>query len=277
MGASAAEAVVQVTGLDHVQVAIPEGGEDRARAFYGDLLGLVERAKPEALVARGGCWFAGPGIELHLGVERPFAPAAKAHLAVQVADLDAARAELAAAGVLIEDGGPDVGLRRIHVRDPFGNRLELVGTGRSPGRAGVVAQRGGFEISTDRTRLDLEWLVGALSERAYWALNRSRDTIARSIAGSTCYGVYRGDRQVGLARVVTDGATFAWLCDVFIDEAWRGRGLGAWLIETIVAEPGLAGLRRFVLATRDAAELYRRHGGFEPLPNPERWMARFRD
>jgi len=138
------------------------------------------------------------------------------------------------------------------------------------------ATRDGFEISTDRARLDLDWLVAALSDRAYWAVGRSRDTIRRSIDGSRCYGLYEGSRQVGIARVVTDGATFAWLCDVFIDEAVRGRGLGAWLVETIVAEPDLADIRRFALATRDAGQLYRRHGGFESLPNPERWMARIR-
>ncbi|MGH2513947.1 MAG: GNAT family N-acetyltransferase [Candidatus Limnocylindrales bacterium] len=138
------------------------------------------------------------------------------------------------------------------------------------------AQRDGFEISTDRSRLDLDWLGAALSERAHWARGRSRATIVRSIDGSVCYGIYHGPEQVGFARVVTDQATFAWLCDVFVDEAWRGRGLGAWLVETIVAEPDLAEIRRFLLATRDAGELYRTHGGFEPLPDPEHWMARIR-
>ena len=100
--------------------------------------------------------------------------------------------------------------------------------------------------------------------------------IDRSIEGSTCYGIYRRARaRSGFARVITDGATFAWLCDVFIDEAWRGRASAAWLVETIVAQPELADIRRFLLATRDAAELYRRFG-FETLPTPERWMARIR-
>lgn len=100
------------------------------------------------------------------------------------------------------------------------------------------------------------------------------EAIVRSIEGSLNFGVYTEGRQVGFARVVTDEATFGWLCDVFVDEASRGLGLGSWLIETIVADPRLAGLRRFVLATRDAGELYRRHGSFGPLPNPERWLAR---
>lgn len=141
----------------------------------------------------------------------------------------------------------------------------------------TTVTRDGYEISTDKDRLDIDWLVSALSERAYWAQRRPRELIVRSLANSRCYGVYTGGRQVGFARVVTDEATFAWLCDVFVDEAWRGRGLGSWLVETIVAEPELASLRRFILATRDAAELYRRHGGFDALPFPERWMARVND
>jgi GNAT superfamily N-acetyltransferase len=84
--------------------------------------------------------------------------------------------------------------------------------------------------------------------------------------------VYRGDRQIGFARVITDYATFGWVCDVFVDEAERGGGIGGRLIDAIVTEPRLQGLRRLVLATRDAHDLYRRHGGFVPLVHPERWM-----
>jgi catechol 2,3-dioxygenase-like lactoylglutathione lyase family enzyme len=265
---------VQVTGLDHVQLAIPAGGEEAARAFYAGLLGLAEVTKPPALAGRGGCWFSAAGLSLHLGIEQPFTPARKAHVALGVEDLDAARAALVDAGVPVLDDAADIGRRRFYASDPFGNRIELVERSGPRTADGVRARRGPFEISTDRGRLDLAWLVGALSERAYWSVGRSAAAIQRSVEGSVCYGVYRGPQQVGIARVVTDGATFAWLCDVFIDEAWRGQGLGIWLIETIVAEPDLAGIRRFILATRDAGELYRRHGGFEPLPNPERWMAR---
>jgi catechol 2,3-dioxygenase-like lactoylglutathione lyase family enzyme len=265
---------VQVTGLDHVQLAIPAGGEDAARAFYSGLLGLAEVAKPAALTGRGGCWFRGPGLSLHLGIEQPFAAASKAHVALGVEDLDQARAALVGAGVPVVDDDVDIGLRRFYLSDPFGNRIELVERPGPRSATGVRASRGQFEISTDRARLDQAWLVAALSERAYWSVGRSAEAIRRSVEGSICYGVYRGPQQVGIARVVTDGATFAWLCDVFIDEAWRGQGLGIWLIETIVTEPDLAGIHRFILATRDAGELYRRHGGFEALPNPERWMAR---
>jgi GNAT superfamily N-acetyltransferase len=98
--------------------------------------------------------------------------------------------------------------------------------------------------------------------------------VETAIANSLCFGLFRGAEQVGFARVVTDYATFGWLCDVFVDEQHRGRGLGKWLIETVVAHPDLASIKRLLLATSDAHELYRRYGGFEPLQNPERWMGR---
>jgi len=115
-----------ILGLDHVQLAMPRGGEARARAFYGGVLGLAERAKPADLAARGGCWFAAPGVELHLGVEEPFRPAAKAHPALLVADLAAMRARLARHGVAFKDGTPLDGYARGDVADPFGNRIELM-------------------------------------------------------------------------------------------------------------------------------------------------------
>lgn len=131
-----------------------------------------------------------------------------------------------------------------------------------------------YEISTDLDRLDIEYIHRYLSEVSYWALGRSRSVVEKSIRNSLCFGVYDGSRQVGFARVVTDYATFAWLCDVFIDETCRGLGLGKRLVQTVMAHPELQGLRNFILATRDAHELYRRYGGFEPLPVPERIMAK---
>ena len=130
------------------------------------------------------------------------------------------------------------------------------------------------EITTDRSRLDIAYIHRYLSEECYWSIGRSRAVVEKSIANSLCFGVYDGERQMGFARVVTDYATFAWLCDVFVDAAYRGQGIGKWLVETVVAHPELQGMRNFVLATRDAHELYRQHGGFEALPAPERWMAR---
>lgn len=131
-----------------------------------------------------------------------------------------------------------------------------------------------IEISTDRSRLDIAYIHRYLSEECYWSIGRSRAVVEKSIANSLCFGMYDGDRQMGFARVVTDYATFAWLCDVFVDAAYRERGLGKQLVENVVAYPDLQGMRNFILATRDAHELYRQYGGFEALAAPERWMAR---
>ena len=132
----------------------------------------------------------------------------------------------------------------------------------------------GYTISTDKTRLDTGLIHDFLSEDSYWAQDRPYDVVERSIDHSLCFGVYAGTEQVGFARVVTDYVTFAWLCDVFIVESHRGRGLGKRLVETVVAHPDLDGIRLFSLATRDAHELYRRYAGFEPLEVPEKWMVR---
>ncbi len=133
-------------------------------------------------------------------------------------------------------------------------------------------QRDSLVISTDPARLDLEAICDFLA-RSYWAPKRPRSTIEQSLRNSLVFGVYDGGRQVGLARVVTDYATFAWLCDVFVHEDYRGRGIGKWLMGSIVSHPGLQGVPRFLLATRDAHGLYSQFG-FAPLNAPERWMDR---
>lgn len=120
---------MQIIGLDHLQLAMPAGGEAQARGFYGDLLGLSEIAKPAELAPRGGCWFRGPGVDLHLGVEQPFAPARKAHPALLVADLEACRARLERAGVAITPDATVPGVRRFYAADPFGNRIEFIQAG----------------------------------------------------------------------------------------------------------------------------------------------------
>jgi catechol 2,3-dioxygenase-like lactoylglutathione lyase family enzyme len=115
-------------GIHHVQIACPRGSEDASRAFYAGVLGLVEKPKPPALAPRGGCWFTGYGIELHLGVEQDFRPARKAHPGLLWPDLDALAARLTAAGypVIWADADEVPGLRRFHSEDPHGNRLEFL-------------------------------------------------------------------------------------------------------------------------------------------------------
>lgn len=131
---------------------------------------------------------------------------------------------------------------------------------------------GEIEISTDPARLDLERIHAALAT-SYWSAGRSREVVAKSLANSLCFGAYDGARQIGLARVVTDRATFAYLCDVYVEPEFRGRGVGKRLMSAVVAHPDLQGLRRFQLVTRDAHGLYEQFG-FTPLANPERHMER---
>lgn len=122
----AAPAPGRIVAVDHVQLAMPSGGEDQARAFYRDLLGLPETPKPPHLAARGGCWFETDGAKLHLGVETDFRPARKAHPALRVVGLETLVERLRAAGVSIVDDEPLPGHDRLYVEDPFGNRIELL-------------------------------------------------------------------------------------------------------------------------------------------------------
>ena len=131
-------------------------------------------------------------------------------------------------------------------------------------------RKGNDEISTARERLDLEVIHGFLAS-SYWATGIPRATVERALAGSLNFGLYRGGAQIGLARFVTDGATFAYLADVFVLPDYRGEGLATWLVGTALTHPALAGLRRLLLATRDAHALYAR-AGFAPLERPERFM-----
>lgn len=133
-------------------------------------------------------------------------------------------------------------------------------------------RRGDFCVSTDPSRLDRAMIYRALAG-SYWAAERPTAIIDRSLEHSLVFGLYHGDTQIGLARVVTDYATFAWICDVVVDDAWRGQGLGTWLMECVTDHPQLRGLRRQLLATHDAHEIYRRVG-FVPLAVPERWMEK---
>ena len=134
-------------------------------------------------------------------------------------------------------------------------------------------QRDGFTISTDPARLDLDGIYAYLSN-SYWASGIPRDVFERSVRHALCFGVYEGARQVGFARVVTDFATVAYVGDVFVLEAWRGRGLSRWLMEVVMAHPELQGFRRWILLTRDAHGLYEKFG-FTPLEDPGRWMEKW--
>lgn len=136
------------------------------------------------------------------------------------------------------------------------------------------SQRPGFVLSTDPARLDIAAIHSFLSTEAYWCLGIPRLVLESAIAHSLCFGVYKTgmpEQQAGFARVISDFATFAYLCDVFILREYRGLGLGKWLVSRIQAHPNLQGLRRWSLATRDAHGLYAQFG-FRPLSSPERWM-----
>lgn len=129
----------------------------------------------------------------------------------------------------------------------------------------------GFLISTDKNRLQLEVIHTYLSTESYWAQNIPVATVKAAVEGSVCFGVYSGFKQIGFARIVTDGATFGYLADVFILKEYRGKGLSKELMKFIMEYPPVQNFRRFMLATRDAHKLYEKYG-FRPLSTPDRFM-----
>lgn len=137
-------------------------------------------------------------------------------------------------------------------------------------RRPFARRRGEYEVTTDPARVDLKAVHAAL-KRSYWARDIPRATLARAIEGSRGYSLLHSGRLVGFARVVSDGATFAWLCDVYVLESERGKGLGKWLIACVRADPYLKGLRNFLLRTRDAHGLYAAQGWKAPA-NPSSYM-----
>lgn len=137
-------------------------------------------------------------------------------------------------------------------------------------------QRGEYTISTDRARLDVAAIHEYLSTESYWAQGRDFETVRRAVENSLPFGLYKGARQIGFARVVTDYATFAWLADVYVLDEFRGEGLGKWLVEVVLSHPDLQRLRRWILGTRDAHELYRRFG-FVEVERPEFYMHKIGD
>lgn len=135
----------------------------------------------------------------------------------------------------------------------------------------MATPSGAIEISTDPGRLDRELIHAFLSRESYWALGVAREVVDRAIDGSLPFGAYEHDVQVGFARAVTDGATFAWMADVFVVSSHRGRGLGRRLVEAVLAHPQVRGARNVLLATADAHGLYSPYG-FTALTKPERYM-----
>lgn len=146
-------------------------------------------------------------------------------------------------------------------------------------RADVVPvqewQRGAYRVTTDRRALDVD-AIHAFLTRSYWSPGISRELVERAMRHSLCFGLFEHDRQIGFARYATDHTRFAYLMDVYVLESHRGQGLGQWLIACTLEHPSIARCRRLLLTTRDAQEFYRPLG-FSELPNPERWMERFRD
>ncbi len=135
------------------------------------------------------------------------------------------------------------------------------------------SQNGEFNISTDHSRLQIAIIHKYLSEESYWARERTYEQTVTAIKNSLPFGVYKGENQIGFARIVTDYATFAYLGDVFILPEYQGKGLGKFLMKAILEHPDLQGFRRWILATKDAHELYGKFE-FSALRHPERWMEK---
>ncbi|MDO9301309.1 MAG: GNAT family N-acetyltransferase [Anaerolineales bacterium] len=138
----------------------------------------------------------------------------------------------------------------------------------------IETHRDSFTISTDPSRLNMNAMYDFLS-RSYWAKTRPRERTDEAFANSLVFGVYEDSRQIGMARIVTDFSVVVYLCDVFIHEDFRGHGLGKWLMQTMLENPALSHIRRWLLATDDAHGLYQQFG-FEPLSDVEKWMQRLR-
>ncbi len=131
-----------------------------------------------------------------------------------------------------------------------------------------------YLISTEPARLDVDAIHAFLS-RSYWAEGIAKPVVARAIEHSLCFGLYQHDKQIGFARIITDRTAFAYLCDVYVLEAHRGKGLASWLMQCVIDHPDLQGVRRFCLFTKDAHKLYERFG-FAPMLNTDRYMEIFR-
>jgi GNAT superfamily N-acetyltransferase len=136
-----------------------------------------------------------------------------------------------------------------------------------------LVERDGCAVSTDPARLDVTAIHDFLCNKSYWAQGVPFEVVNKALANSLCFGLYAGSEQIGLARVITDRATYLYLCDVYVLESRRGNGLGRWLIECVISHPDLQGLRRMSLVTADAHRLYAQFG-FVALATPERYMEK---
>ncbi len=132
-------------------------------------------------------------------------------------------------------------------------------------------QKGEYLVTTEQRQLDLDALHRFLAQKSYWARRIPRSVFERSLKNSLCFGLFQGKKQIGFARCVSDFATVAYLSDVFVLPQYRGRGLAKWLIHCVTSHPELRNLRRWILVTRDAHSLYRKHG-FSQLAHPESFM-----
>ena len=132
-------------------------------------------------------------------------------------------------------------------------------------------QRDDYLLSSDPQKLDIDWVHRQIAEKSYWAQGQTREMTERSLAASLAFGIYHLQQQVGFGRLITDYSRFAYLSDVMIDDAHRGKGLGGWFAATILTHPELHTIKRWMLATDDAHEVYRR-AGWQPVEKPQRLM-----
>lgn len=137
----------------------------------------------------------------------------------------------------------------------------------------IHVSKDGYIISTDPNRLDIDLIQQFLSERSYWAEGTTREEVGETIKDSLCFGIYKDEQQIGFATVETDYASFAYLTDIFIMEAYRRQGLSQWLIETIISHPDLQDLESWMLVTDDAQSLYEKFG-FKPVEGSPGHMER---
>ena len=138
-------------------------------------------------------------------------------------------------------------------------------------------KKGQYHLNTEKSTLDLPMIHHFLYTSAHWAVGRPMNIVRKSIENSLCFGLYEGEKQIGFARIVSDYATVGWICDMFILPPYRGKGLGRWVVECMMEHPEIVGLRRILLNTRDAHDLYKNYAGFRTLLSPESWLERFNE